>query len=71
MTITMTMIKKKVDTKMMMTTMMMIIIALQNVEVIGQSLHTISLSKCNIISFLLKDTLLTKCSLSVTLPCQI
>lgn len=47
MTITMTMIKKKVDTKMMMTTMMMIIIALQNVEVIGQSLHTISLSKCS------------------------
>ena len=51
MTITMTMIKIMIDKKMIMTTtttmmmIMVIIIALQNVEVIGQSLHTISLSK--------------------------
>ena len=50
MIITMTMIKIMIDKKMMTTTMMMImmmIIALQNVDVIGQSLHTISLSKCS------------------------
>ena len=52
MTITMTMIKIMIDKKMMMTTttmmmIMMMIIALQNVEAIGQSLHTISLSKCS------------------------
>lgn len=40
-TITMTMIKIMIDKKMMTTTM---IIALQNVEDIGQSLNTISLS---------------------------
>lgn len=37
----MTMIKIMIDKKMMTTTM---IIALQNVEDVGQSLHTISLS---------------------------
>ena len=52
MILTMTMIKIMIDKKMIMTTttmmmIMMMIIALQNVEVIGQSLHTISLSKCS------------------------
>ena len=43
--ITMTMIKIMIDKKMTTMIMMMItIIALKNVEAIGQSLHTISLS---------------------------
>ena len=77
MIITMTMIKIMIDKKMMTTTMMMImmmIIALQNVDVIGQSLHTISLSKCSEkIWYLLpsQGQLTNKCSLRVTLPCQI
>lgn len=49
MIITMTMINIMIDKKKMMTTttmrtMMITIIALKNVEAIGQSLHTISLS---------------------------
>ena len=50
MIITMTMINIMIDKKKMMTTttmrtMMITIIALKNVDAIGQSLHTISLSR--------------------------